>query len=305
MVHTGTCSWTEKTLIQSREFYPGEVRTAEGRLRYYADHFDTVEVDSTYYAIPDKRNTYLWVDRTPEDFNFHIKVYGALTGHGIDPKTLPKDIMSLLPAKDKEIKTVYVKEHSLLKVIAERFREAITPLIEAHKLGVIVYQFPPWFQYKTANLDYLLTCKELMQELPVAVEFRHGSWLAADRRDSVLHFLQKNRLTYITADEPQYGNLATVPFFPDITTDIAYFRFHGRNKENWLKRGIETSLRFAYLYSDDELKEFVPSIQNLDKKAKVTYAMFNNCHGGFAIRDALRLREIMASRKTGDVGGIQ
>jgi uncharacterized protein YecE (DUF72 family) len=304
MIHIGTCSWTEKTLIQSREFYPGEVRTAEGRLRYYAHHFDTVEIDSTYYAIPDKRNTFLWIDRTPKDFIFHIKVYGALTGHGINPKTLPGDIMNLLPAKDKDIKTVYIKEPSLLKVIAERFRESLTPLINTDKFGVLVYQFPPWFQYRTTNLDYLLTCKELMQGLPIAVEFRHGSWLTPDRRDAVFHFLRKNYLAYITADEPQYGNLATVPFTPDVTTEIAYLRFHGRNKENWLKRGIETSLRFAYLYSDDELKEFIPSIQNLDRRAKVTYAMFNNCHGGFAIRDALRLRELMTAGEAGDVRGM-
>lgn len=99
MIHVGTCSWTEKTLIQSREFYPKEAKTPEARLRYYAETFDTVEVDSTYYAIPDGRNTYLWADRTPENFIFHIKVYGALTGHGIDPKTLPKDIQEILPKK--------------------------------------------------------------------------------------------------------------------------------------------------------------------------------------------------------------
>jgi uncharacterized protein YecE (DUF72 family) len=133
-------------------------------------------------------------------------------------------------------------------------------------------------------MDYILNCKELMQGLPVAVEFRHGSWLTSDRLDSLLQFLRKHQLTYITADEPQYANLATVPFLPNVTTEIAYFRFHGKNSENWLKKGIETSLRFAYLYSDEELKEFVPSIQDVDKKAKVTYAMFNNCHGGFAMK---------------------
>jgi uncharacterized protein YecE (DUF72 family) len=112
-------------LIQSGEFYPRAVRTAEGRLRYYASNFDTVEVDSTYYAIPDMRNTSLWVDRTPENFIFHIKVYGALTGHGIDPWTLPKDIFNLLPDKDKTEKHVYIKEPHLLQVIADRFNEAL------------------------------------------------------------------------------------------------------------------------------------------------------------------------------------
>ena len=301
MIHIGTCSWTEKTLIQSGEFYPGGIRTAEERLKYYASHFDTVEVDSTYYAIPDIKNTHLWADRTPEDFIFHIKVYGALTGHGIDPNTLPKDIFRLLPEKDKTERNIYVKESSLLKAMAEKFRDSLAPLIKANKLGVLVFQFPPWFYHRTSNLDYILNCKELMQGLPIAIEFRHRSWLEPDKSGSVLDFLRKHQLTYIAADEPQYGNLATVPFVPEATTEIAYFRFHGRNKENWLKRGIETSLRFAYLYSDEELKEFIPSIRSVDKRATVTYSMCNNCHGGFAMKNALRLKELLASKEMADV----
>ena len=296
MIRIGTCSWTEETLIQSGEFYPGDVRTAEGRLRYYASQFDTVEVDSTYYAIPDRRNTSLWVDRTPENFVFHIKVYGALTGHGIDTKTLPKDISNMLPVKGKAENRIYIKEAFLLRAIAERFREALYPLQRVNKLGVMVFQYPPWFHYGTRNMDYILACKELVQRLPVAVEFRHGSWLTSDVKDSVFHFLTTNQITYIPADEPQYGNLATIPFVPKLTTDIAYFRFHGRNRENWLKKGVDTSLRYAYLYSDGELKEFTPSIRNVDRKAKVTYAMFNNCHGGFAMRNAMRFKEITVSQ---------
>ena len=301
MIRVGTCSWTEKTLIQTGEFYPKTVKTAEERLRYYAGSFDTVEVDSTYYAIPDKANSYLWGDRTPENFIFHIKAYGALTGHGIDPRTLTKDIFNLLPEKDKTEKHIYIKEPDLLRVIADRFKEALLLLQKFNKLGLLVFQFPPWFQYKTANLDYILKCKELMSGLPVAVEFRHGSWLTSDHLDPVLRHLRENQLTYVSADEPQYGNLATVPFLPDVTTDIAYFRFHGRNKENWLRKGIETSLRFAYLYSDEELKELVPSIQGVDKKAKITYCMYNNCHGGFAMKNALRLKELLSEKTTGRV----
>ncbi len=301
MIRVGTCSWTEKTLIQSGEFYPKTVKTAEERLRYYASSFDTVEVDSTYYAIPDKGNTYLWVDRTPENFIFHIKAYGALTGHGIDPRTLPKDIFNLLSEKDKTEKHIYVKDPDLLRVIAYRFKEALSPLQKFNKLGLLVFQFPPWFQYKSANLDYILKCKELMSGFPVAAEFRHGSWLTADHVDAVLQLLRENQLTYVSADETQYGNLATVPFIPNVTTEIAYFRFHGRNKENWLKKGIETSLRFAYFYSEEEFKAFVPSIKGADKKAKITYCMHNNCHGGFAMKNALRLKELVAEKATGHV----
>lgn len=293
MILTGTCSWTEKTLIQSSEFYPDNVRTSESRLRYYSEHFDTVEVDSTYYAIPDRKTAYLWVERTPDNFLFHIKAYGALTGHGVDPKTLPKDIADSLPSKDRNGKLIYIKEPSILAEISKRFKEFLVPLERSNKLGVIVFQFPPWFQYKRNNIDFLLKCKDMMNNLQIAVEFRHGSWLLIDKRQSVFNFLRENNLTYITADEPQYGTQATIPFVPEVTTDIAYFRFHGRNKENWLKKGIETSLRYSYEYSDKELKDFVPAVRSISKIAKITCVMFNNCHAGFAIRNALRFKELI------------
>ncbi len=118
MVRVGTCSWTEKSLIQSGEFYPKNVRTAESRLEFYSEQFNTVEVDSTYYAIPTKSTAFLWANRTPDNFVFHIKVYGALTGHGIDPRTLPPDIRDELPQKEKSEKYLYVKEPGLLRMIA-------------------------------------------------------------------------------------------------------------------------------------------------------------------------------------------
>ncbi|RPI37652.1 MAG: DUF72 domain-containing protein [Nitrospiraceae bacterium] len=294
MIRIGSCSWTEKTLIQSGEFYPKDVRTAELRLRYYAGHFDTVEVDSTYYAIPTVQTTSSWAERTPRDFIFHIKAHGALTGHGVDPGTLPEGIRNQLPEKDKSEKYVYIRERALRETIAERFRDALIPLINANKLGVIVFQFPPWFYYSIANMDFILQAGELMKGLPIAVEFRHGSWLTPEKGVSVLRFLRENRLTYISADEPQYGSLATVPFLIDHTTQIAYFRFHGRNKENWLKKGIETSLRYAYLYSDGEVKEFKAIIKRMDTTAQITYVMFNNCYGNFAVRNAIKLKEELA-----------
>ncbi len=140
-----------------------------------------------------------------------------------------------------------------------------------------------------------------MGGLPFAVEFRHGSWLTPDRAESVFDFLRKHQITYITADEPQYGSLATIPFLPGVTTDIAYFRFHGRNKENWLKKGIETSLRYDYFYSDDELREFIEPIFSTNKQAQSTFVMFNNCRLGFAVKDAIRMKEIIKVRDKTDL----
>jgi uncharacterized protein YecE (DUF72 family) len=296
MILTGSCSWTEKSLIRSGEFYPRGMKSAEERLRYYSDRFSTVEVDSSYYAIPDKGNAALWAVRTPDEFVFHVKAFGALTGHGIDPKTLPKDIASLLPASAQEKRNIYIKSSEILKMVGERFVESLSPLREKNKIGVIVFQYPPWFHYTTENLGRLLGDKKLIDGLDLAVEFRHGSWLTPQRAGAVLDFFRENGITYIAADEPQYGTLATVPFVPAVTTETAYFRFHGRNRENWLKRGLETSLRYDYLYSDDELKELAGPVIEANKKAKKVYAMFNNCHGASAMRNARRLKEMLRQR---------
>ena len=290
MIRVGTCSWTEKSLIQSGEWYPKIARTAETRLKYYAEHFNTVEVDSTYYAIPTKSNAYLWAQRSPEDFLFQIKVYGVLTGHAVDPRSLPPDIRSELPAKDRIQKYLYIREPKLLNLIAEKFLESLYPLISTGKLGIFVFQFPPWFTYKEKHLEYILSCNRIMGRVPIAVEFRHGSWYTSEAREKVFHFLRKNQIIHVVADEPQYGTMATVPFMPQTTADIAYYRLHGRNKENWLKKGIETSLRYAYEYSDEELKGFLPHVEISAKTAKTTYVMFNNCHGGSAMRNAEKMK---------------
>ncbi len=293
MIHVGTCSWTEKTLVQSKEFYPKGISTAEARLRFYAENFDVVEADAPYYAIPDISTAERWAERTPEKFIINVKAYGALTGHGIDPKSLPVDLTANLPKAEREKKTIFVKDPDMLKILAQRFRDVLKPLIATGKLGVVVFQFPPWFMFKKTNQDYILKCQELMHGLPIAVEFRHGSWLTPQARASVMTFLREYRFTYVVADEPQYGSLATIPFVPEVTGSIAYFRFHGRNKDNWLKKGLETSLRFDYLYSDAELKDFVPYIKEVDMRATNTYVMFNNCHGAKAVRNARNMKDMI------------
>lgn len=295
MIRIGTCSWTEKSLIQSGEFYPRSVTSAEGRLHYYASHFDTVEVDSVYYAIPDQKTAWLWDVRTPSGFAFHIKTYGALTGHAIHPQTLPKDLRAQATASDTQ-KSVYIKDHALLGSIASRLHESLEPLHRAGKLGLLIFQYPPWFTYGTRNLDYILQCKQWMKDSSMAVEFRHGSWLTPGRRRDIFRFLDENGINYVSADEPQYGNQSTVPFVPAVTGSTAYFRLHGRNTENWLKKGIETSLRYAYLYSDGELEEFVPSIEEAAAKSETAYVMLNNCYTDFAVRNAIRMKELLKER---------
>jgi uncharacterized protein YecE (DUF72 family) len=292
-IRVGTCSWAEKSLIESGEFYPKGVSSAEELLKYYASRFATVEIDSTYYAIPASRTTGLWAERTPADFLFHAKVYGAMTGHGIDPRTLPRALRELLPAADREKRHLYLREPELLKAVAAAFAASMEPLRATGKLGLLVFQFPPWFRYKAAELDHILNCRELVGDLPIAVEFREGSWLTGQHREEVLKFLGDHGITYVTADEPQYGTLATVPFLPEATTGIAYFRLHGRNREAWLRKGGETSDRYDYLYSAAELQELAAAAKKVSARAKTVFVMFNNCRAGHAMRNALELLKIL------------
>jgi len=290
VIRIGTCSWAEKSLIESGSFYPEEVSSPEQRLRYYAGHFDTVEVDSSFYAIPTAHMVSAWAERTPPGYLFHLKAYGALTGHGVDPRSLPPELRGLLPAADRDQENVHVSDPALLKALAQASVEACQPLRAAHRLGFIVFQFPPWFGFKKANLDYLLYCKELMAGLPVAVEFRHGSWLTHHHAGTVFDFLRQHRTTYIACDEPQYGSLATAPLLPEITSAMAYLRLHGRNAENWLSHATP---RYDYLYQEEELAHLLRIARQLSERARMTFIMFNNCHAGQAVRNALQLQGML------------
>ena len=293
MIHIGSCSWTEKSLIKSREFYPKGVSTAEERLRYYSGKFDVVEVDSSYYAIPTEKIVFQWAERTPRDFVFHVKAYAPLTGHSTDLKAIPQEVRDLLSTESLKKDRITPKERGALEAAFRLFRYALRPLEETGKAGIAVFQYPPFFVYGPQNFDYILLCRELMQGFRIGVEFRHGSWLSPDRARSVFSFLREHGITYIAADEPQYDSLSTAPFVPEVTSDIAYFRLHGRNRENWFRRGGEVSLRYDYQYTDGELEEFIAPVIGAAKRAKETYVMFNNCHLGYSMKNALRLKEMI------------
>jgi len=292
MIHVGTCSWNDRS-IASGGFYPASAKSAEDRLRYYASVFDTVEIDSTFYAIPSPQNAHLWRERTPDRFVFHAKAYGCLTGHAINPKTMPSVLRERLSAEERQADRVFVKDEGMVRDAAAIFLDSLSPLARAGKLGLIIFQFPPWFRYSTENCRRIVACRRMMEGHPVGVEFRHGSWLRQERREDVFRFLRDEGLTYVVCDEPQYGTEATAPFVPAVTSEIAYFRFHGRNAQTWLKAGAGTSDRYDYLYSDEELAGFVPALLECASAAKEVFAMFNNCHAGKAMVNSRRLRDLL------------
>jgi len=286
----GTCSWTDPTLIESGRFYPAWARSAEARLQYYASQFGLVEVDSTYYALPSERTSGLWVERTGEKFIFDVKAFRLFTQHPTPLAALPKDIQEALPSAIREKATIYQQNMpaELVGELWNRFEHALLPLDSAGRLGVVLFQFPPWFYPGERQLDYILSCQERLPQYRIVIEFRHNSWVNEKNRERTLKFLQDNNLPFVCVDEPQ-GFASSVPPIAEATSDISVVRFHGRNRETWEKRNISVAERFNYLYTEDELSQWVPRIKELASKTHQLHVLFNNCHQNKAVVNAQQI----------------
>jgi len=209
----GTCSWTDASLVKDSDFYPPKVKSAEDRLQYYQSQFNVVEVDSSYYAMPAEVTSKLWVERTEPDFIFDIKAFRLFTGHQTPTSALPADIKGALPAQIVHRKAnVYLKDiaSELTDELWHRFKQAIAPLKESNKLGVVLFQFPPWFSFSQKQIDHILYCKTMMSGYNLAIEFRNNSWLNDDNCEKTMSFLRQNDLAYVCVDEPQ-GFKSSVP----------------------------------------------------------------------------------------------
>jgi uncharacterized protein YecE (DUF72 family) len=287
----GTASWTDPTLLASG-FYPPSATSAEARLRFYAEHFDTVEVDSTFYALPSERNAFLWASRTPPDFLFHVKAFAALTRHAVEVARLPRVLREELRTREPEAERVEIPPGELLDACFTFFRGALEPLREAGKLGCILFQFPPWFIASPSHEEYIEACAERLPEDRLAIEFRHASWFASDeRRERTLRFLKERALVLVVIDAPQAPSLPRTPYVA--TAEIAYVRLHGRNRRAWFAKHERASERFQYLYSDAELAEIATRVRSIERAREVE-VIFNNCYADYGVRNAATLRDLLA-----------
>jgi uncharacterized protein YecE (DUF72 family) len=292
----GTCSWTDKSLIDSGRFYPPEAKTAEDRLRFYASRFPIVEVDSTFYGLPSERNAALWTERTASDFTFDIKAFRLLTQHPTPPQTLPKEIRQELPPPTGDKKNLYYRDlpEAFKDEVWHRFADALLPLDSAGKLGVVLFQFPPWFLPGRQSSEYVIEVKERLPQYRIAVEFRNARWLAESNRERTLDLLRGQRIPLVCVDEPQ-GLASSVPPVTEATAEIGLVRFHGRNTAMWERKGATVAERFDYLYSEDELREWVAPIQHLAGQTQEVHILMNNCVQDKAVVNADQLRTMLSS----------
>ncbi len=271
-IRIGTCSWADQSL--SKHWYPRGVASGE-RLSYYAERFDTVEVDSTYYRLPVEEMVERWAERTPDGFVMHVKAFGLMTRHPVKADVLPPELREQAPVDDRG--RVDRPPRELRAEVFARFHAALEPLRAAGKLGGILLQFPSYVVYKPVSLEYLEWAQEQLQGDEALVEFRHHSWLNEENRAATLAFLEEHGMTHVVTDSPRIeGAKNMVPTVPAVTGDTAYVRLHGRNASTWNKRGGSAAERFDYLYSEEELRELVKPLGELAGEAEQTFVLLNN-----------------------------
>ena len=233
-VYVGTCSWTDKTLLDVGTFYPSRSMSAAQRLGFYASVFPVVEVDATFYFPPTPETASLWAERTPDGFRMDVKAYGLFTHHGVRRDSLWPDVAAGVAPTPSRSGRVYLSQvpPGVTDLAWTHFADALSPLVRAGRLGAVLFQFPPWFRPSRAAHAHLA---ELTGRLPgcrIAVEFRHGSWMHDDRAAGTLDRLEHLGLSYVCVDEPQ-GFASSVPPVVAATADLSMVRFHGRNTGTW------------------------------------------------------------------------
>ncbi len=239
-------------------FYPEDLPKGK-MLDYYARFFNGVEINSTYYRIPHPAVFYQMERKTPDDFEFVVKVHQE---------------------------TTHIRQNNAAAM--EELKEAVKPLVEANKFSGFLAQFPYSFKNIPENREYLRQTKELTGDFPLFVEFRNWTW---EQPETYL-FLQENGIEYVNVDQPPLRGL--LPPQAVVTGNRGYVRFHGRNTREWWKGTNET--RYNYLYSREELDEWLIRISHIMKKSFKTYIFFNNHPQGKAIRNASMLKEMMQNQ---------
>ncbi|MFE6589269.1 DUF72 domain-containing protein [Streptomyces sp. BB1-1-1] len=284
-VLVGACSWTDRQLLASG-WYPRGRRDAEGRLRHYASRLPVVEVDAGYYALPSRRNSELWVERTPEGFRFDVKAFSLLTGHPTRAAALPADLRGADPGPLRRGQA----SEGLLDEVWGRFAEAVEPLRKAGRLGTVLFQFPPWFAPGAPAEATLEACALRTEGWPLAVEFRHPGWWEPRRADATHALLSGLGASAVGTDMAQGMPASLPPIAPVTRPGLAVVRFHGRSTA-WGRGSKED--RFRYDYDVAELAAWVPRLRRAARRTDELHVLFNNCCADAAVRAAETMRGLL------------
>jgi uncharacterized protein YecE (DUF72 family) len=288
-IRVGTASWTDPGFVA--DWYPPKLPAGQ-RLRWYAKHFDFVEVNSTFYAIPQAKMVERWCQETPDDFLFDVKLPKVLSRHAMEPKFLPPDLRSKLTVAKGRIQLTPQTE----KLIVQRFLREMQPLIKARKLGAFLLQLSPAFRPKAHKLTELDTLWEHFAGHEVAVELRNRDWVCGSQFDETIGYFKQRQITLVLVDAPQSEHFTIMPGFDAVTNaKLGYLRLHGRNEQGYIK-GRSVAERFDYDYSEKEVKEIAARIRALEKEIERLHVIANNNRSNYAPKLARRLQELLGLR---------
>ena len=274
-------------------FYPprkGRASTVRGfdELSYYAEHFNTVEVNSTFYGTPRAQVSRAWADRTPAGFEFSLKLYQKFTHPGMYKAARLGD----LPASPEELDALA----RVNRADIDQFRSGIEPLATTGKLGALLAQFPPSFKDTPESRGYLEWMLTAFREYPVSVELRHSTW--SDRVADTVELLNGFGAAWTQIDEPKFRSSIRQNQLPNVRT-FNYMRLHGRNAAQWWKHDA-TEDRYNYLYSPEELQPLAETATAARAIVKKAYLYMNNHFAAKSVANAVMIKHLTGDRIDGE-----
>jgi uncharacterized protein YecE (DUF72 family) len=291
----GTSSWADPGFV--KEWYPPKLASRE-RLPWYAQRFEYVELNSSFYAVPDRNTVHKWVKDTPDGFVFDVKAHRLLSRHSAPLESLPPELREGASTTGRG-RVQLTPE--LEQALAQRLVEETAPLAEAGKLGAYLVQLTPAFspaRHELAELDGLI---EALRPHRVAIELRNRNWVTDKRREDTLRWFDDADVVFVDVDAPPDEHFSIMPSGLDaVTSDgLAYLRLHGRNAEGYLKGG-SVAERFGWRYDDEELDGVAERVQGLAERAGEVHVAFNNNRGDDAPTAAQRFRALLGQAPAGE-----
>ncbi len=261
------------------------------RLAWYAQHFEMVEVNSTFYSVPDQRMVERWCAATPDDFTFDVKLHQLFSFHSTPVKLLPPDLQKVA---ETNAKGIVKSTPELQKALLGTFLRAMSIFRDARKLGVLLLQLSPAFSPRKHQLTELQPLIDMLGGYDLAIEFRNRNWAVGDRLESTIDFVRKRRAIFVNVDAPASDHFMVMPSDVDEVTNskLGYLRLHGRNAKAYIT-GKTVAARFDYDYGESEIAEVAERSRRLAKDARELHVIFNNNNLDYAPRAALRLRKAL------------
>ena len=275
-------------------FYPPARGRPKGfdELAYYAEHFDTVEVNSTFYGQPRAEVTRAWAARTPSRFEFSIKLYQKFTHPRMFKERLAGSLPLDAPAEPALLDALALPNEADI----DAFRRGIDPLASTGRLGALLAQFPPSFKDTPASREYLTGLLRTFAGYPLAVELRHKTW--SDSIGETLGLLNTFGAAWVQIDEPKFRLFIRQNYLPNVK-GFYYMRLHGRNADQWWKHD-KSEDRYNYLYSAGELKEFTETADAARQLVKKLYLYTNNHFSAKSVANAAMIKQQLGQPLDGE-----